>query len=151
MNGKACYEWSVRSLHSRAVLLTTLLLLTLSQPAAALDVAFRADVPARKLKSVRIRNLAKGAVVSVSVQSDGEIIVAFIGPRDPTQPSQKIQPLFSGRLERRLTFSVTIPAAGHYYVIFDNRSGEDLRTISARIRTRPQPPKDITKEKSRTM
>jgi hypothetical protein len=125
--------------------------LGLTHPAGALDVAFRVEVPARKLKSVRIQNLAKGAVVSVSLQSDGEIVAAFVGPRDSTQPSQKIQPLFSGRLERRLTFSVTIPSAGQYYVILDNRSGEEPRAISARLRTAPQPLRDITKEKSRTM
>ena len=141
----------MRSLHTKVVLLIGFLVLALADAAGALDVAFRVDVPARKLKSVRIRNLAKEAVVSVSVQSDGEIVVAFVGPRDPTQPSQKSQPLFSGRLERRLTFSVTIPAAGQYYVIFDNRSGEEPRAITTQIRTGPQSPKDVTKEKSRTM
>jgi hypothetical protein len=111
--------------------------------AVGADVNFTVEVPDGKVKSVRLRNLPEGAVVGVDVRTSGEIVVLFVRAKDPGDSSARVPPLFAGRLERRLAFSVTIPSAGHYYVVFDNRKGEESRTVSVRVRAaRGTPPKE---------
>lgn len=116
-----------------AVLLA-LLVLALAGAAGGADVRLTVEAPAGKTKSVRLRNLPEGAVVAVDVQASGEIGVFFVRARDPKDSSARVPPLFAGRLERRLAFSVTIPSAGSYYVVLDNRKGEEPRSVSLRVR-----------------
>lgn len=102
------------------------------------------------MKSLRLQNLAEGTVVGVAVQADGEIAVAFVGGKELKESPTGVRPLFTGRLERRLAFSVTIPSTGQYYVVLDNRKGEETRAVRVRVRAAPKSPRDLTNEKSRT-
>ena len=82
-------------------------------------------------------------MVGVDVRTSGEIGVAFVRAKDPKEPPARVPPLFAARLERRLTFSVTIPSDGHYYVVFDNRKSEEPRTVTVRVRAaRGTPPRE---------
>lgn len=132
------------------VALVLLLASALALPASGAEVTLRTDVPAGKLKSLRLRNLAEGTVVGVAVQADGELAVAFVGGKALRKSPRGVPPLFTGRLDRRLAFSVTIPSPGHYYVVLDNRKGEDSRAVRVRVRAVRKAPRDLTKEKSRT-
>jgi hypothetical protein len=127
--GLANQRWRIGS----TVILAFLVLIPL-EPVGAADVRLTVDVPDGKTKSVRLRNLPEGAVVAVDVQASGELAVLFLRAKDPQDSSARVPPLFAGRLERRLAFSVTLPAAGSYYVVLDNRKGTDPRHVSVRVR-----------------
>ncbi len=120
-----------------------LLVLALAGQAVCAEFNFTVEVPGGKLKSLRLRNLPEVAVVAVDVRTSGEIGVAFVRAKDPKEPPARLPPLFAARLERRLTFSVTIPSAGTYYVVFDNRKGEEPRTVTVQVRAaRGTPPRE---------
>lgn len=137
--------------HWTGFALFLLLASALAVPAAGAEVTLSINVPAARMKSLRLRNLAEGTVVGVAVQADGEISVAFVGGKELKESPRGVPPLFTGRLERRLTFSVTIPSTGHYYVVLDNRKGEESRAVRVRVRAVRKSPPDLTKEKSRTL
>jgi hypothetical protein len=77
-----------------------------------------------------LRNLPKDAIVALEVQSDGEITVAVLDSGDYLQFPNTRRPIFVGRVQKKLSFSVTIPESGHYYVVLDNRSGSQQRAVT---------------------
>jgi hypothetical protein len=130
--------WSVRSAFT-----FVFLVLALAGQAFCAEFGLTVEVPVGKLKSLRLRNLPEGAVVGVDVQTSGDIGVVFVRAKDPKDPPARVPPLFTARLERRLAFSVTVPSAGSYYVVFDNRKGEETRTVTLKVRAaRMTPPRD---------
>lgn len=140
----------MRARSSWPSLAACLLLLALAPPAPAAEVTLRVKVPAGKLKSVRLRNLPQGARVAVAVQSDGEIAVVFVGARELKESPGHARPLFGGRVEHRLSFSVTIPSEGNYYVVLDNRKGADPRAVTVAVQAVRVPPKSLPNDKSRS-
>jgi hypothetical protein len=138
-------RWRVGSAFSLA-----LLVLGLAGEAGGVDASFTVEVPGGKVQSVRLRNLPEGAVVAVDVRTNREIVVIFLRAKDPGDSSARVPPLFAGRLERHLAFSVTIPSTGHYYIVFDNRKGEDPRKVSLRVQATRGPARDASERKGRT-
>ena len=51
----------------------------LSTPAFAVET--NAEIPAGKIKSIRLRKVPQGTLVSVDVKSDGDITVLFVESR----------------------------------------------------------------------
>lgn len=94
--------------------------------AAGNIAAFNVTVPPQQFKALRVKNLPQGASVSVEVISNGEIAVAFVDADDYRRLPKPKRPLMAGKVKNRLTFSVVIPADGHYYVVLIN-----LHTASA--------------------
>jgi hypothetical protein len=108
-------------------------------------VTFSTDVLPGKWKAVRLRNLPKDAVIACRVQTSGEVMMSFLDADDFGRFPAAARPLFSGRVEKQLAFSLRIPAAGHYYVVFDNRSGKEPRSVTLTIRAARGRQKDGTK------
>jgi hypothetical protein len=48
--------------------------------------------------------------------------------------SETSRPLFVSQVEKRPSFSVTIPAKDHYVVVLNNRSESELRAVRITIR-----------------
>jgi hypothetical protein len=120
------------------------LLLIAGVDARAASAEMNAEVPAKKWKALRLRGLTKGALVAVRVETSGPIAVIFVHQEELKRfPEQPVRPIFAGAVERRLSFSVKLPAAGSYYVILDNRKGtadHDVRVqIQARRARKPAP------------
>jgi len=120
----------------RTTLLFTILLwmFWLSWAAAENLATFNIDIPAGKWNAARLRNLPKDAAVAVQVVSNGEITVALVDSRDYQRFSETSRPLFAGRVEKRLSFSVSIPATGDYFLVLDNRSGRESRAVTVAVR-----------------
>ena len=72
-------------------------------------------------------------------------MVSFLDADDYKQFPAVTRPLFSGRVEKQLSISLRIPAAGHYFVVFDNRSGKESRRVTVTIRAARGRQKDGTK------
>jgi Lhr-like helicase len=120
----------------RATVLFTILLWILWVSLAAAEglVTLNVDIPPGKWKAARLRNLPKDAVVAVQVVSNGEITVALVNSKDYRRFSETSRPLFAGRLEKRLAFSVSISAKGDYFLVLDNRSGREPRSVRVTVR-----------------
>ncbi len=124
------------------------LLFSFFTPAAAQvkgRVTLSVNVSAGKWKSVRLRNLPKDAVVALRVQASGEIMVAFLDADDYKRFPATMRPLFTGRVERQISLSLRMPAAGEYFVVFDNRLGSESRGVTVTIRAARGKEKDETK------
>ena len=91
------------------------------------------DVPAGQWKAARLKNLPKDAVVAVRVESDGDILVGLLDSTSKGQPDTS-RPLFTGRVEKRLSFSVTVTEAGDHYLVLDNRRGSEPRSVRVTLR-----------------
>jgi hypothetical protein len=92
------------------------------------------EIAGGKWKAVRLRNLLKDARLAVAVQADGTLGVSLLKERDFKRYPQPQEPLFMGAAERALSFTVTIPEAGTYYLLFDNRASGDARKVKFGIR-----------------
>lgn len=103
---------------------------TVDVSAASNPQSFSFDVPPGQWKTVRLQNLPKDGLVALAVTSDGPLTVGFLDARDQKQFPRIAHPLFWGRLESKLGFSVTIQQQGDYYVVLDNREGAIRRQVS---------------------
>jgi hypothetical protein len=120
----------------RSLLKIVLFVLSISliyQPALAVvkgPVRLSVDVPPGQWKTARLKSLPKDAVVAVKVECDGEILVGVVDTKGYLTYPQSPRPLFLGRVLKKLSFSVSIPESGHYYVVLDNRSGTKSRAVT---------------------
>lgn len=99
----------------------------------AAQATFRVDVPAGKLKTVRVRNLPAGATLAVKVRTSGDVQVILLGQRASDRRPDVARPLFQGRTDTSMTFSVITPRAGDYYVILDNRTATESRAVEVSV------------------
>lgn len=95
-------------------------------------VIFNMDVPAGQWKAARLKSLPKDAVVAVQIESSGSIIVGFVDSISQGQPDTS-RPLFTGRVEKRLSFSITVAEPGDHYLVLDNRTGTKSRSVSIHL------------------
>ena len=109
-------------------------------------MTFSVEVPPGKWKALRLRDVPAEARVGIEVQTSGDVVVAFVDRTEYRRYPAVVRPLFQGRVERHLAFSVTAPAAGHYYVVFDNLSGKESRAVTVKVRAARGKPHAPTKE-----
>ena len=118
----------------KTILLTfCFLLICLNAFAASGPVAVNVDIQARDSKAIRLRNLPKDAVVAVKVESDSNIIVMILDTTNYLKFPGSHRPLFVGQVQKRLGFSVTIPATDNYYLVLDNRTGQKPRAVKVMV------------------
>jgi hypothetical protein len=103
-------------------------------PAAAAEAAMSVDLPGGKHKAVRLRNLPKGAIMAVAVQTSGPIAISLLSELDYRRFPKVQDPVFLGTVDRKLSFTVSIPAAGNFYLVLDNRRAQDARKVRFLIR-----------------
>ena len=118
--------------------------------AFAAEAELSAEVPAEKWRALRLKGLTQGASLRVRVETSGPIRVILAREDEVQRFPKGLKATFSGTAERRLSFSVSIPAGGTYYVILDNRKGDALREVRLYVEAlparRPQPkPKPVPK------
>ena len=124
--------------------------------AKAAQALLNTEVGPGKWKAIRLKNLPKGASVGLAVTSSGTVDLIFIHRDELKRFPAAVNPLFQGTVERKLEFSVVIPASGDYFVIFDNRMGKEPQKVRLLIRAvapklpdagPKSPDKDRSKEK----
>ena len=120
--------------------------------ANAAQAILNTEVEPAKWKAVRLKNLPKGAAVALTVVCSGTVDLIFVHQDELKRFPAAVNPLFQGTVERKLEFSVVIPASGDYYVIFDNRRGKESQKVRILIRAErpgakpPAPDTDRNKE-----
>ncbi|MDH4173574.1 MAG: hypothetical protein OEW96_03335 [Betaproteobacteria bacterium] len=124
-------------LHLAVALGAGLLFAGAEAPAAGGTAQVSVEIPDGKTRTVRLRNLPRGAVVAVRVQAEGALQIALISA---TQlKSKKPEALFRGALDRSITFQVVLPEPGDYYLVLDNRRGSEPIKARATIRAEKKP------------
>jgi hypothetical protein len=114
-------------------LLVGLLLLVL--PAYGADAALSVEVPAGKSRSIRLRNLPAGTALAVRVMASGKVLVGVASEKQiRSRAPDSAAPLFRAAVKRRITFKVTIPETGNYFVILSNRGGSTPVKVETEIR-----------------
>lgn len=112
--------------------------------ALAADAALSVEVPAGKARTIRLRNLPGGASMAVAIVSSGRLLVAFVSEKQVrSQQPDSAAPLFRAVVEHRLSFRVTIPEKGNYFLVLSNRGGSQTLSVQAEIRAvapRRKPP-----------
>jgi hypothetical protein len=112
-----------------------MLALPLPVPAAqSAQAGMTIEIPGGKLKAVRLRSLPKDVRLAVAVQSDATIGVSLLKEQDFKLYPQPREPVFMGSSERSLSFTATIPEAGNYILVLDNRASTDTRKVKLGIR-----------------
>jgi hypothetical protein len=119
------------------------LLLGVSAFAASGPFTVNVDVPAGQWRAARLKNLPKDAMVAVQVESNGEILVALIHAKAFQNSPDNLRPLFTGRVERKLSFSVAIAEKGDHYLLLDNRRGAEAKAVTVTLQA-AQAEKDRT-------
>ena len=123
------------------------LVFALAGSVAAADAALSVEVPAGKAKNIRLRSLPRGATMAVRIVTSGKLLVALVGERQLRAPEPGATALFRGLVERRITFRVTIPENGDYFLVLSNRGGTETLEVQAEIRavaTSPTPKRDYS-------
>jgi hypothetical protein len=119
------------------------LLALLAAGAFAAEAELSAEVPAEKWRALRLKGLTQGAALRVRVETSGPIRVVLAREDEAQRFPKGLKATFSGSTERSLSFSVSIPATGTYYVILDNRKGDAMREVRLFVEAlparRPQP------------
>jgi len=116
---------------NKIILLALIICLVwLTAEAAKGPILVNVDVSPGAWKAIRLKNLPKDAVIALEVKSDGVITVMLVGAVDYQRFPNPQRPLFIGVVEKKLSFSVSIPESGHYYIVLDNRTGNQQRAIT---------------------
>jgi len=128
----------MRSARIPILLATCFWMLWVSSASANGLISLNVDIPPGKWKGIRLKNVLKGATVAVQMESNGKLVVALMDSKTYRKFSETSRPLFLDQVEERLSFSVIIPPTDHYYVVLNNRSGQEPRAARITIRaTRP--------------
>ena len=104
-------------------------------PAAAAAAQVTFEVPQGKTKSMRLRNLASGMVMSIALRANGSLLVALVGAHELKASPKNPETLFRGAVERAMSFQVSIPRSGDYYLVLNNRRGSEPLKVQVTIRT----------------
>jgi hypothetical protein len=108
--------------------------LTAPLPSLAAEAAMTVDVPASKWKALRLKSLPKDASLAVAVQSASSIGISLLKEEDFKRYPQPQEPVFMGTSDRSLSFTVTVPEAGNYYLVFDNRRAVETQRVKFVVR-----------------
>ena len=116
------------------VLLSAFLLLSFilcASSALAASAMVNVDVPAGAFKSIKLNRLPKGASIEVQIESTGSLFVAMVTSKGLLETSK---PLYVGQVDRKLSFTVVIPAPDDYYLVLDNRKGDKDQQVALAMR-----------------
>jgi hypothetical protein len=134
---RALLKPPLRRLH-RALALGVAVALACAMPeAAAATVRIAVEVPEGKTKTVRLRNLPRGAIAAVKISTDGKLLVAFVSAVQ--LKSSRPEALFRGVVDRDMAFQLVIPESSDYYLMLDNRRGTEPVKTRATIQAERDP------------
>ena len=98
------------------------------------EASFTLEVLAGRWKAGRVKNIPAGAKLGVEVRADGPIEILLLGAEDYARFPSPERPVFRGKTEDTLSVSLLAPKSGDYYVLIDNRTGSEPRSVEITIR-----------------
>lgn len=113
---------------------------------AAVEASVSASVSPQQSKVIRLKNLPANATLQVKINSNGKLIAALYHESDIKKQAGNSAGVFNSKFDRRISFSLKIEKAGHYYLILKNQSGS--KTINANIAFTAESDPAISKAKT---
>lgn len=90
-------------------------------------------LPGLTWKGARLKNLPANAVVEIEITADSQLQI-FLLDEDSYKKFPLVEsPLFQGDVIKKLSFTVHVPAAGHYYLILDNSKNITENKVSLKV------------------
>lgn len=119
----------------RRTLLLALLALAPAGPVAAAEQSARASaqVGPGDTYTARLGAVPGGARLSIRISSDLPVDVILLDERDYLAFPDLEGPLFEGRADDELRFSLRVPTSGDYYLVIDNRDGDAARAVTLAV------------------
>ncbi len=107
-----------------------------STPSAADEKTsvFKMDIPAGEWKVAKFRGLPERGSLSLDVVSSGPVEILLFDMATYRRFPAIEDPLFKGKTAAKLGFSVVVPESGDYYLIIDNRTGDQRRKVSVQVK-----------------
>lgn len=138
-------QGAIQALTHHALWLPLALGLATAPAATAGEAALTADVPGGQHKSLRLRNLPKDTRLAMAIQSTGRITVTLVNEADFLRFPNPLEPVFVAPVEQAVSFTLTMPETGDYYLVLDNGKGTEIQKVRMVIRatnaaTPPRPP-----------
>jgi len=117
-------------------LLLSIAALALLTPLAGLaaEAAMSVEVPPGQYRALRLKNLPKDVLVAVAIQVPDKLATALVSELDYRRYPKAEDPVFAGTVDKHLSFTVTIPQTGHYFLVFDNRQGASAQKVKFVVR-----------------
>ena len=113
----------------------------ISNAQAAPKVAyFTVNVPPKQFKALKIKRLPQNAYIGVEVESSQPLSIAFVDTADYINLPNPKRPLMVSKVDKRLTFSVTIPTSGDYFVVLVNLSEASAADARIKVQAQRSPP-----------
>jgi len=72
--------------------------------------------------------------LAVEIQCESKFVVSLLNEADAKHFPRADEPVFVGTVERKLSFSVAIPQAGTYFLVFDNRQTPQTQKVKFAIK-----------------
>ncbi len=132
-NSLRCYKVPMKFLFKTGCFSLFTAFLWASAFAASGPITVNVDVPLGQWKAARLKDLPKDATVAAQAESTGEILVALIHAKAFKNSPDNLRPLFTGRVERKLSFSVATAEKGDHYLLLDNRRGTEAKAVTVTL------------------
>ena len=107
--------------------------LAVEEVASRGEASFHTEVPPGNWRALELKNLPTGTVVRTSIRASADLEVAFVRQRELAGYPKGGPPLFRGRAQRKLEFTVTVPDAGDWEVELDNAEGAAPVTVDITV------------------
>ena len=70
----------------------------------------------------------------MAVQTPDKLATSLVSELDYRRYPKPEDPVFVGTVDRHLSFTVTVPQTGHYFLVFDNRQGTAAQKVKFVVR-----------------
>lgn len=90
-------------------------------------------LPALTWQGARLKNLPANAVVAVEISADNPLQLFFLDEASYKKFPVVEAPLFQGDVVMKHSFTVHVPATGHYYLVLDNSKNLESTKVSLKI------------------
>lgn len=105
-----------------------------AQAGRSAQVRITAEVAAGKHRAMRFGNVPARAQLAIAMRASSKILVQLLSEADARRFPAVADALFTAPVEGTFSFSVTVPAAGNYYVVLDNTRGETSSKVVLVVR-----------------
>lgn len=101
---------------------------------SVVEKSFSAQVAGGKSTAIRLENVGVGTQLALTLDSNGTLKTLVLDQQDYDRYPSIERPLFSDTFDRKMKFSVTPPASGDYYLVFDNGQSKSVVKVDVGLK-----------------
>ncbi|WP_431024661.1 hypothetical protein [Halomonas sp. H5] len=97
------------------------------------SIATTTQVPAGNWQAILLRNLPQGASLRIVLETDGSLGVFLIEAEEYDRMAEGGRPQLAATTQRQLDITLRVPVGADYYLVLDNRQGDEDREAAVAI------------------